>query len=734
MLKKNLAPAPLRRDLVLIGGGHAHLGVLRAFAMRPEAGLRLTLIAKELEAPYSGMLPGYVAGAYSREECHIDLLPLATAAGARLIHGEAEGLDPEERRIRIKGRPDLGYDLLSVNVGITPKLAGVAGAAEHAIAVKPVSAFADRWEALRQAAARPGGPRRIAVVGGGAAGFELVLAAARRLRGEAEARGENSHAWSFSLIAGGGLLEGFAGRARAVARAALDAAKIVLIEEDPAVAVDSGAIRLASGAQIASQATLVAGEAEAPYWLSATGLALDDRGYLAVGPDLQSLSHPGVFAAGDCAGVKGFQRPKAGVFAVRQAMPLARNLRRAASGQAPRPFRPQERFLSLLSTADGRAIASRGDWSAEGAWVWRWKDRIDRAFMDRHRPAPMTEELEDGQMRCGGCAAKIGPLTLAGALARLGQRPEPEDAAVLDDGGPALRLETVDFFRAFWPEPWLFGRIAANHALSDVYAMGGRPRTAQAIAVLPHAAPRLQQEDLFQLTAGLRSLLEREGVSLIGGHSSEGAELAVGLAVSGAVERESVLRKGALRPGDRLILTRPIGSGVLFAAAMRGQARGRAVAAALEAMQRSHAPALEILRRHGATALTDVTGFGLAGHLLEMLEAADLAAEIDLAAIPLFAQARPLAAAGVASTLLPENLKLGGDIAGPSGAPPDSLAMTLLFDPQTAGPLLAGVPPHSAEACVSALRAEGLAEAALIGWAEASGRPGAARIRLFGAI
>ncbi|MEL6978362.1 MAG: selenide, water dikinase SelD [Pseudomonadota bacterium] len=736
--------APFETDLVLIGGGHAHLAVLRAFAMKPEPGVRLTLIAKELEAPYSGMLPGYVAGVYDRAACHIDLAPAAEAVGARLIHGAATGLDLDARRVRLEGRPDLAFDLLSLDIGITPRTAEIEGAAAHGIAVKPVSEFAARWEALRAAAAAADGPRRLAVIGGGAAGFELALAAKRGLEAAApqqtlqgtpqETFGEERARISVALVSGGALLSSFPAAARRRALRALAREDVSLIEEDPAAALEPGAMTLRSGARLSIDAALIAAESQAPPWLAETGLALDEGGYVAVAPSLESLSHIGVFAAGDCAGVEGFARPKAGVFAVRQGGPLAANLRRAAQGAKPRPFRPQKRFLSLLSTADGRAIAVRAPFGAEGRWVWRWKDRIDRAFMAKHRPPPLPIE-PSAAMRCAGCAAKVGPLTLNRALARIeatdhsaGATNAHDDAAVIDGGGATLRLETIDFFTAFWRDPWLLGRIAANHALSDVYAMGGRPETAQAVLALPPLGPRLAEEDLFQLLAGARSLLDREGVSLIGGHSSEGPALALGFAVSGAAPRDTLLRKGALRPGDKLILTRPIGGGLLFAAAMRRRARGEALFAALSRMQASHAAPVAALIAAGARATTDVTGFGLAGHLLEMLEAADLTAQLDLSAIPLLPQASALAEDGLASSLAPANLALAGAITGPDGAALSQATLHLLFDPQTAGPLLAAVPAPKAEAAIADLRRNGAPEAAIIGAVAERPSAGAPRV------
>jgi selenide,water dikinase len=170
---------PISQDLVLIGGGHAHVHVLKSFGMRPAAGVRLTLIARDLETPYSGMLPGYVAGLYNFDECHIDLVRLARFAGARLIHAEAVGVDRAAREVLCRGRPPTRYDIVSLDIGSTPRLDDVPGAAEHTTAVKPIADFAERWEALLERA-REQGRMRLAIVGGGAGGVELALAAERR--------------------------------------------------------------------------------------------------------------------------------------------------------------------------------------------------------------------------------------------------------------------------------------------------------------------------------------------------------------------------------------------------------------------------------------------------------------------------------------------------------------------------------------------------------------------------
>jgi selenide,water dikinase len=279
-----------------------------------------------------------------------------------------------------------------------------------------------------------------------------------------------------------------------------------------------------------------------------------------------------------------------------------------------------------------------------------------------------------------------------------------DDAALIAFPGAAPLLQTVDFFRAMVGDPYLFGRIAATHALGDIYAMGGIPETALAIAALPAARPTITQHDLYHMLKGGTEVLEAAGAALIGGHSAEGAELALGFAVTGRTQPGRLLRKGGLRSGDRLILTKPLGTGVILAAEMRGRARARDVQQAITTMLQPAATAATIFATHDATACTDVTGFGLLGHLLEMLAASSADARLDPGGIPALAGALDLIAAGVASSLHPSNLSALASLA--EADPSDPLA-ALLIDPQTAGGLLAGIPADKAEACLAALVAAG---------------------------
>ena len=707
------APAPVRTDILLIGGGHAHVEVLRRFGMAPVPGVRLTLATRDLATPYSGMLPGLVAGHYSHDEAHVDLAPLASFAGARLVHGAVTGLDLDRNEALIDGRPPLAFDFVSLDIGSTPSPAGIEGA-EHALPVKPVDRFLERWEEIEGRAVEAGGRFRLVTVGAGAGGVELTLALKRRLAARLAERGLSAEGPHFTVVSDlREVLPAYGRAARLRIEAALHRCGI-----EPRTGVRVAAVKpdgavTETGEMLPADAVILATPAAPAGWVAASGLAVDERGFVEVGQDLRSLSHPHVFAAGDIAAFGARALPKSGVFAVRQGPVLAENLRRLASGSGSlRPYKPQKRTLALISTESGQAVASWGPLAAGGGWAWRWKDRIDRRWMDRYRDLPAMPGAED--MRCGGCGAKLPADPLARVLARLEVAPREDVALGLGDDAAVVRpppgrvaVRTADQFRAFIDDPWLFGRIAANHALGDIYAMGAEPQTALALATLPHAPDDKLERDLEALLRGALEVLNDAGCALVGGHTAEGAELALGFALDGHGREDRLTGKDGLEAGDLLVLAKPLGTGAILAAHMAGRCRGEWLGAALAAMQQSNREAGEAFRAHGAVAVTDVTGFGLAGHLGEMLRASGRAAVLWPDALPVLPGARDLIARGVRSTLHPAN-EAAAEAFDPEACP-------VLFDPQTAGGLLAGVPEDRAADCLAALAAVGYAQAAVVG-------------------
>ena len=714
---KSATPAAVPiRDIVLLGGGHAHVQVLKRFGMRPAAGARLAIVAREPHSPYSGMLPGFVAGIYEYDDVHIDLARLAAFADARFVAAEATGLDLANQCLTFDDRPPLRYDVLSINTG------GVleSGAASAFVTpVKPIGAFLPKWRELLG-----GGIRHVTIVGAGAGGVELALAIAA---------GEGIQC---TLVdAGERILDGFSAAARWRALKALRGRGIETLTGFRAAKVEDGQVLAEDGRAVRTDHVLLATGVAAPSWAAASGLATDADGFVAVDGALQSTSHRGVFAAGDMAAMVGQPRPKSGVYAVRQGATLARNLRAAALGGRMRSFKPQRRAMAIIGLGNGEAVANRGRLAAAGAWVWRWKRWIDLRFMRKFNdlPAmdaePVDQLAQDGSgegqpaMRCGGCGAKLGADILRRTLDRLAietsaatVRGIGDDAALVSLAGGQVAV-SCDGFRTMIGDAYRFGRISAHHALNDLFAMGADARFALALATVPLMADAMMEEDLFQMMAGALAVFREHGVDLVGGHSAEGADLGIAFTVFGGLGGD-VLAKGGLRVGEKLILTKPLGTGAVLAGAMRGKARARDVVAAIDSMDTSNASAVGVLRDHGVGGCTDVSGFGLAGHLAEMTRASNVGAVLN-GPLPALAGAADLMASGIVSSLQRNNEQALDDFVIRK-ARPDAPTVRILADPQTSGGLLAGVPAAAASSCVGELRRLGYG-AAIVGEVTATG-------------
>jgi selenide,water dikinase len=733
---------PIVKDLVLVGGGHSHVTVLKRFGMKPIPGVRITLICRDMHAPYSGMLPGFIAGHYDFDEAHIDLAPLARFANARFYHDEVIGIDHANRQVLCRTRPPVPFDVMSINIGSAPTTKHVSGATGNVVPVKPIDSFVDQWEGLRARVLDQKGQAQIGVVGAGAGGVELLLAVQYRLGQLLEISGHGTKDLVFHLFTDTSeILPTHNAHVRKKFERVLGERHVHVHYNEMVDHVEPGRLTTAGGDTYDLDEILWVTNAGAADWPSQCGLDVDEKGFIKVDDTLQSMSHENIFAAGDIASVVNHPRPKSGVFAVRQGKPLERNLRRALLGKILIPFTPQSKFLSLISTGDKYAVASRSFWTVEGYWVWRWKDWIDRRFMEKYNDLPemntdegpslarglandnVIKEISAIAMRCGGCGSKVGASALSRAINTLEPVTRddvliglhaPDDAAVVEVPPGKVMVHTVDSFRTFINDPYVFGQVTANHALGDIYAMGGEPQTALAIAVVPFGLEDKVVSDLSQMLAGALAVFKEANTSLVGGHTSEGDELTLGFSLNGLVDRDRIMRKGGMQPGNKLIITKPVGTGTLFAADMRQKAKGRWIEAALASMVQSNLAGAKCLFEHNATACTDVTGFGLLGHLVEMAKPSGVDVELDLNAVPILDGALEMVQAGIFSSLQPQNIRLRRAVRNGEEAGKDP-RYPLIFDPQTAGGLLASVPGELAESCVAALRKIGYPHTAIIG-------------------
>jgi selenide, water dikinase len=751
------ATDPIVKDLVLVGGGHTHAIALRMLGMKPLPGVRLTLITDSSHTPYSGMLPGHVAGYYDFDECHIDLRRLAQFAQAQLYIDRAVGLDLENKKVLCANHPPVAYDILSIDIGSTPASIDVPGAAEYAIAAKPVPQFLNQWNQLVQDVINnPEKPRRLAIVGGGAGGVELALTMQRRLHqifaadnpdgvgtGAVPLRQDhpcNPQRLEIHLFhRGTELMTGHSPWVRRRLHKILLQRGIKVHLGENVSEVLPHKICCESGLAVECDRIFWVTQASAPSWLSESGVKTDLEGFVLVRDTLQTLFDDDIFAAGDVATMVNYVRPKAGVFAVRQGKPLFENLWRVLLEKPLLPYKPQQFYLGLVGTGDGEAIASWGSFGWQSKLLWQWKDNIDRKFMQRFSDLPSmsenTPQIKGGQgkdgevnqMHCAGCGSKVGSSTLEKVLQRLQvaypptQRDDillglgtPDDAAVIQVPTGQLMVQTIDYFPSLINDPYVFGQISTNHCLSDIFAMGATPQSALALVTVPYGTEAKVEETLYQVLSGAMQVLCAAKSPLIGGHTTEGIELAFGLTCNGLATPQQLLKKSGMKPGDVLILTKALGTGVLFAADMRSAAKGRWVDNAVTSMLLSNQQAVQALVEHSVTACTDVTGFGLLGHLMEMVQASGVAVQLEMEAIRVLEGVFEMLQLGIFSSLQPQNLKASRWISNLSQVE-SCHKFPILFDPQTSGGLLASVPAAQASGCLSLLQDLGYVDAVVIG-------------------
>jgi selenide,water dikinase len=678
-------------DLVLLGAGHAHVEVLRRFALRPDPGVRLTLITREPRTPYSGRLPALIRGGVAPEAAHIDLGPLAAIADARLVVAEATALDLAARQVVVSGRPAIRFDLLSIDIGAMPAIPPGGAPGGVGIGVKPIGGLLAMLAQLESALAEGA---RIALVGGGAAGTELALALAQRFGGRVR----------ITLVCDArDPLPEAPPRARAIARAALTEARVELVCGVRAGAQAAGRLALSDGSFLAVDAVLWATNVVGPPLLAESGLACDDAGCVLVDATLRSRGHDFVFAAGDCAAIEGQKRPKAGVWAVRAGPRLAVNLRRAAQGQRLRPWRPQAEALVIVGLGHGSAVGWRNGVALAGGLVAWVKDWLDGRFLRRYAP--------EGLPHRGALAepAQVG-LDAADLAVLAGPAAHPAGSALLQQ---ATQLPLL------LNDPFAFGRVAAAQALLGLYAAGARPLTAVVFVTPQAGSPDQVRADVMTLLQGAASVLAADGATLADCMVAPGGAAALALALTG--QRDSATAAVGLSPGDALILTKPLGSGIILEGYRRGLAKADWLCGALAVMTASSAEAARILRAHAASGCAVVAEHGLIGTLTGLLRDANLAAVLAPEAIAALPGARELARLGVERGAADANRHAWPD-------PPDWPDLPLAADPQIAGGLLAGVPAAHADACLAALLAAGYA-ASCIGRTEAR-RLDAPRLRL----
>ena len=693
---------PLSKDLVLVGGGHTHALLLRKWAMAPLPGARVTLISLNPTSPYTGMLPGFVAGHYQLDELNMDLVRLSQFADVRFVLDEVTNIDLENHWVIRENGPPIYFDVLSLDIGITLALENLPGFAEFGIPAKPMGLFAQRWNEYLAIVKDKQFPPRIVVLGGGVGGVELALAMKYRLQ---KAGVDNS---MITIVEqGNDILDEVHVSARKKLRKHLDHFGIEVFCNTTASAVRPDRIELSTSESLPANFVVGTAGANPIGWVQDIGVPCD-KGFVTVDKYLKSPVNPSVFAVGDCAAFKENPLPKAGVYAVRQAPILYQNLKASLAGKKLVAFRPQKDFLKLISTGKKHAVGLKHGLSFEGTSIWTLKDLIDKRFMDKfvlEIPTPKIEIppesalgsnkiLHESKVLCGGCGAKVSNTSLQSALqAYTSSSPELNPDAVEINLGSNSLVVSTDHLRSFIGDHSLFARITALHSMSDVWARGAEPLYALASITIPRMSEILQRETLREIMDSSSQTFEEHGARIIGGHTTQGAELTIGFTVMGSSSKPYVSHVGA-QPGDSLILTKPLGTGVVMAGLMQGKVSGEILYQTLEVMSQGSGLESKYLTPL-VSSMTDVTGFGLAGHLHNILVSSSVGASLRTESIPTINGALKLSTKGIRSTLWESNSNIPLEIQN------ETETTNLLFDPQTSGGLMATISEDNLESLLS---------------------------------
>ena len=545
-----------KNQVVLLGIGHTNAHILRMWRMNPIPDTQLVCVSNNYIASYSGMMPGVLAGQYPTERMEIDLARLCSSSNAMLIVDEVVSLDPENRSLQFADRPPLRFDVMSVGIGSVPSFKNVVIDDNAAtLSIKPMQTFLSRLQARIDQLGQLNRPLRVTVVGGGIGGVEICFCVPNFLK-------KQSLSYELTLVHGGrSVPNGGAEKTTQLTEAELKKRDVQLKFSSRVERISNSHVDLVGGESFEADIVLWATGASAPPLLSKLNLPLDDRGFLLTDHTLRTTAGHPIFAVGDTGTIENENLPKAGVYAVRQGMVLWKNIELALANRPLEKYKPQQKFLKLLNTADGKAIAEYGNSAYRAGWAWRLKDFIDGRFMDKYqdyKPAMMTDEPldadEEQQMRCAGCGGKIGGTVLSRVLSRLDTSAsknnphvligldQPDDVAVVKASGEQVAV-TTDFFSAPVEDPYICGQMAALNSISDIYAAGATPTAALAIVTIPHGDRDAQEELLFHLLEGSLRVLRAHEIALVGGHTIEGAQLTLGFTVSATPMRQKSMPK-----------------------------------------------------------------------------------------------------------------------------------------------------------------------------------------------
>ena len=692
----------IANDLVLIGGGHSHLILIMQFSKKTIQGTRITLISDEMDIPYSGMIPGFIEGTYSWRESHIDLYKLTQRLNIRFINSKVVKISSKNKEVHFHDRPAIKFDVLSINSGIQSNYNNIKGAKKYCVPVKPISRLANNFfSEIKDTNA-------IAFIGGGAGAVELALALRKRYIID------KPHLKITIITGKNGLLSSFPKQTKQTSKNALNDASIDIIEDTEVLEVKHNKIIMSDKKTLNIDKCILSTNAMAPNWLKDSDIKLNNEGFIVVNNAFQT-NNGFIFAAGDIVDFDNQNLKKAGVYAVRSGKPLAQSIKSYIKNKVGKNYKFSKNYLALIGLSNGYTIGTKYNFSHSSRFNNFLKKYIDQRFINKfnkltykkHKnilniinefipflkiPLQKNSDAID-PMQCRGCAAKVPFAALKNTLAK-------NITATSDDASSVLNypnlFQTIDMINAIISDPYLLGKIAANHSLSDIIAVKSNPISALMILQLPLSRPDINSRDLEQVSLGAKEIFDKHNCPINGGHTMIGKDNdpVIGFTITG--ENKSIKNKQhndyKLKNNDILVLTEKIGSGIIFAGINNNIIDSHYQNDVINQMTIGNFLFSSIAQDLNILSMTDITGFGLANHLLNLIKRDNNKSGLTIfpQKIPIFSGVKEAIDRNVKSSLFESNYETA--IEHITYGREKLLIDEILYDPQTVGGLAFVIP------------------------------------------
>ena len=672
-----------KKQLVLLGGGHAHVQVLRKLCMNFYEGLHVILINNSLESAYSGMTPAYIQDYYKINEIMIDLQRLCFNAGVTFINDEVIQLKTEEKKVILKNRPSIHYDLLSINTGCISKKNNIKiHENSKNIFIKPINNLIKNLNALDEIIKNTNNTK-INIIGGGVAAFEISFALRQRFHNKI----------SISIISKNILLEKNLNTKTINELKKISENMNISLKESDVIEIKKNELLLSNGEIFPSDLNLISTGAQIPEWIQNSSLEKND-GFIGIKTNLQSINDENIFAAGDVASIQDHRRPKSGVMAVRQGQILKENIFLKIQGKKLKKFRPQKNWLYIIGTYPNKALLNYMYLSFHSKWCWTLKKWIDKSFIKRFsfpnklnmKKKIVSEnfEIQNQEMYCQGCGSKISKATLIDYLSENSKNNELADSSIVKFSNNQI-LQTVDHIKLFNSiDPFDFGIISYLHSQNDIIAAGGSVHSLNISVGVPFGDGNTEIFYLKSFMKGIEHLSKFDNASIISGHSYQTFEPGITINMNGTYEHES--KKTLAKENNLIYLSKPLGVGYLLAAYFKNSdlLDSQDFKEVLSSMKLSNKNASEIAKKHQTKSMTDISGFGLASHLGDICKSSGLTANIHLDE-KLLINPNLEILKNFQSTGYKSNYQSVSQYINSEGNNP---YLDILYDPQTNGPLL----------------------------------------------